>query len=342
VIKNIIDVDEAIGKMLCHDVTRIVAGCFKGAQFNKGHIITEDDIKMLKSIGKYHVYVIELDEDEVHEDEAGLRLARAAADKGVGLRGPSESRVNLISQRKGVLKVNTDILKQVNALPDIVLSTLHRNTVVEENQMIAATKIIPLVIKEKILQEAEKIMKESPVVQVVPFHKKKVSIVVTGKEILDNKIRDGFTPVLAVKMQAFDAQILATEFVADDERDIAEAILKQAASGSEIIMVTGGMSVDPDDRTPMGVKKAGVEIIKYGSPVMPGAMFLLGYLGEIAVLGVPACSMYARVTVLDLIIPRIMAGQKLSKDDIEALAHGGLCRSCEVCHFPNCTFGMVI
>lgn len=337
--KNILRVEDAVGKILCHDITKIVKDEFKGRLFKKGHIIRECDIEPLRSAGKNNIYVLELDDEEIHEDTAGTRLGEAAAGDGVIITAPKESRVNLISNRKGVLKIQHQLLRKVNSLPNIVMSTLPTNSVVSEGDMIAATKVIPLSIKEKVLKKAEEIMKNAPVIQVIPLVKKRVSVIITGNEVYSKRINDSFGPVLTKKVSDLGSEIQNISFAPDNAQEIANLITTAASSGAELIMVTGGMSVDPDDVTPLAISMAGAKIVQYGSPVMPGAMFLLGYLKEIPILGIPACGMYSKATVLDLMLPRILIGERLTKKDFADLAHGGLCRSCQQCHFPNCSFG---
>jgi hypothetical protein len=337
--KNIVKVEEAVGKILSHDITKIVKDEFKGRLFKKGHVIRECDIEPLRSAGKNNIYVLELVNDEIHEDSAGTRLGEAAAGEGVIITEPKESRVNLFSNQKGVLKINQQLLRKVNSLPNIVLSTLPSNSVVSEGDMIAATKIIPLSIKESVLQKAEAIMKSAPVIQVTPLVKKHVSVIITGNEVYSKKVTDSFGPVLTQKVSDLGSEIQDISFAPDNAQEITNLITTAVNSGAELIMVTGGMSVDPDDVTPLAISMAGAKIVQYGSPVMPGAMFLLGYLKGIPIVGIPACGMYSKATVLDLMLPRILIGERITKKDFAELAHGGLCRSCPQCHFPNCSFG---
>lgn len=337
--KEVVAVEAAVGHILCHDVTRIVPGEFKGPQFRKGHVIRDADVEPLRQAGKDHIFILELDQDDVHEDEAGLRLGRPAAGPGVRLAGPVESRVNLLAARPGLLKVDVARLEAVNSLPGVVLATLPSNTVVQEGEVVGGTKVIPLVIEERILAAAEAILSQGPVVQVRPFLPKRAGVIVTGGEIHRNQTRDAFAPLLREKLAAFGSDLAWLDFAPDEATAIAQLITGQAEAGAELILVTGGMSVDPDDVTPAGIALAGVEVVQYGAPVLPGAMFLLGYRADLPVLGVPACSMFFRVTILDLILPRLLAGERLSRRDILSLAHGGLCRSCQPCRFPACSFG---
>lgn len=337
--QEVIAVEDAVGKVLCHDVTRIVAGEFKGPLFKKGHLITKEDICKLKEIGKDHIYIMELGQDEIHEDKAGMRLGQAAVGPGVKLSGPIESKVNLIAARSGLLKIRVDLLEKVNSLPDVIMSTLPTNSIVREGEIVAGTKVIPLVTKEETISAAEEILQSGPLAEIKTIQSKLFGIIVTGGEVYRGEITDSFGPTLREKVIKIGSQVGWLDYAPDEGTKIARLIRQQAMAGAEVILVTGGMSVDPDDVTPLGIKLAGVEILCYGAPVLPGAMFLLGYMGEIPVLGVPACAMYYRVTILDLLLPRILTGEMISKQDIISLGHGGLCQSCDSCRFPQCNFG---
>ncbi|MEW6064229.1 MAG: molybdopterin-binding protein [Bacillota bacterium] len=239
------------------------------------------------------------------------------------------------------MKINLEALEAVNDLPDVILSTLPNNTVVKEGEMLAGTKVIPLVVQEEVLLEAEKIAAEAgSIIKVLPFLEKKISIIITGNEVYKGRIKDAFGPVLSEKILPYGSKVLEVDYAPDDADVIAEKIILSVEKGADIILVSGGMSVDPDDVTPLGIRLSGAEIVKYGSPVLPGAMFLMAYRGNVAVLGMPACGMYFRTTVLDLLLPLLLVGERISRRDIVKLAHGGLCRSCPRCRYPNCTFGI--
>jgi molybdenum cofactor synthesis domain-containing protein len=336
-----IKTDAAVGKILSHDITKIVRGEFKGRAFKKGHIIGTEDVTELLKLGKEHIYVLSLDPGEVHEDEAGIRLGKAVAGANVDWKDPKESRVNLFAKIPGVLKIDIEALEEINDLPDVILSTLPNNIIVKQGEMVAGTKVIPLVAKETVVNTAEKIAQKSgEVIKVVPFIKKKVGIIVTGSEVFKGRIKDTFGPVLCDKIESFGSEVLELVYAPDDAEVIAEQITNLLNKGAEMILVSGGMSVDPDDVSPLGIHKSGAEIIKYGAPALPGAMFLMAYHGDVPIMGIPACGMFFRTTILDLLLPRILIGEKISRRDIVKLAHGGLCRACPQCHYPNCNFGM--
>ena len=336
---EVIPVEKAIGHILAHDITKIIREEFKGTAYRKGHIIEAQDVPELLKLGKENIFVLKLEPGDIHEDEAGMRLGRAVAGMGVRCSLPKESRVNLFAERGGLLKINLPALEEINDLPDIVLSTLPHNSVIKEGDLLAGTKVIPLVVKEDVLAKAEKIGSAN-LITVLPFQSKKVGLVVTGSEVFKGRIKDGFGPVLSQKIENYGSTVLKLEYAPDDADIIAGKIQELVAIGAEVILVSGGMSVDPDDVTPLGIRKSGAEIVKYGAAALPGAMFLMAYYDEIPVMGIPACGMYYKNTILDLVLPRILVGEKISRRDIVRLAHGGLCRNCPQCHYPNCTFGM--
>jgi len=333
--------EEAVGRILSHDMTKIIPGKFKGAAFRKGHCLVPEDIPELLQMGKDAIYVLELEPDEVHEDEAGTRLGRAAAGAGVTCSEPLESRVNLFASRPGLLKINIAALEEINDLPSVVLSTLPNNTPVAAGDMLAGTKVIPLTVKNDVVQAVEQIAgRLGKVVSVIEYRALDVGIVVTGNEVFQKRIKDRFGPVLRDKVSYFGSRVLDLQYAPDDPGRIAELIGGMIAAGAQLVLVSGGMSVDPDDVTPQGISLSGATIEKYGAPVLPGAMFLLAYRGEVPIIGVPACGMYFHTTILDLVLPRLLAGERITRRDIVSMGHGGLCRTCPECRFPKCGFGM--
>lgn len=335
-----IKVEDAIGKVLPHDITKIVRGEFKGPLFKKGHIIREEDVAILLTLGKAQIYVLELEAGDVHEDEAGVRLGQAAAGPGVTWSGPKESRVNLLAAKAGLLKINIPALEAINELPEVILATLPNNTQVKEGELIAGTKVIPLVVQEAVIRAAEDICRPGGILSIESFQPKKVGIIVTGGEICCGRMEDAFGPVLKQKVESFGSQVLGINYSPDDAGEISRLINESIASGAELVLVSGGMSVDPDDVTPEGIRLSGATIEKYGAPVLPGAMFLLAYREEVPIIGVPACGMFFRTTILDLVLPRLLAGERVTRRNIVALANGGLCRSCPECRYPQCSFGL--
>jgi hypothetical protein len=335
-------VEDAVGRALAHDVTRIVPGRFKGPAYRRGHVIQPEDVQTLLDLGKEHVYVLDLEEGDVHEDEASVRLARAVAGRGIRLSEPVESRVNLVATHDGLIRVDIEGLRRLNALGYLALATLHDATVARQGDTVAALKPLPLILSEADVRRAAEFCEvRGGLVRVLPFQRLRVGVVVTGSEVAKGRIKDEFGPVVAGKVEPFGCCVSVVVCVMDDAAAIAQAI-HGVAILSDLILVTGGMSVDPDDTTPAGVRLSGAQIERYGAPVMPGVMLLLAYLDAKPVLGVPACAIFYRTTVLDLILPRLLAGERVTGADIAALGHGGLCRgpaACGECTFPHCEFG---
>lgn len=333
-------VEDALGMILAHDLTKIEPGKFKGPAYKKGHVIEEQDIQGLKNAGKYHIYAMELNENQLHEEDAALRIANAVSGTGLYLEGPSEGKMTIKAKEEGLLKVNVDALEKINMIDMITLATLHNNTLIKKDQAIAGTRVVPLSIDKEYIEKIEKICNETEtILQIKPLKSFKAGVVVTGTEVYEGRIKDKFGVVLENKIKHYGSILIGTEFSRDDEVMIKEKIEKLIDEGANIILTSGGMSVDADDVTPIAIRETSDEVISYGSPVLPGAMFMVAYKGDIPIVGVPACGMYHKITVLDLILPRILAGEKITKRDMARLGHGGLCLNCEVCTFPVCPFG---
>jgi len=335
-----VPVTEAAGMVLCHDITRIIPGREKGRAFRRGQVITPGDIPTLLDLGKEHIYVWESEDSLIHEDEAALSLARHAAGPGLKWDQPNQGRVNLRPVHDGLLKVDVDQLNRVNSLVDIAMATAHNNRVVKKGQIVAGTRVIPLAIRREILEEAEEICSQAgPMITVKPFQPLWLGVVTTGSEVYSGRIQDGFCSVIKQKASPFGARMLGQVIVPDDPFLISHEVRQFVAGGAELVLVTGGMSVDPDDVTPVGIRATGAEVISYGAPVLPGSMFMLAYLGHVPVCGLPGCVMFNSVTIFDLILPRIFAGERISRSEIVSLGHGGLCDECGECRFPACSFG---
>ncbi|WP_371380634.1 molybdopterin-binding protein [Sporomusa aerivorans] len=337
---RVIPVYQAEGMVLCHDITEIIPGKRKGRAFKKGHVIRKEDIDKLLNIGKENIYVWEVNDKTLHENEAAARFAKAVAGPGVVLAEAAEGKVEIKAGRTGLIKVNIDALDRINDIEQIAIATLHSNQMVTEGKKIAACKIVPLVIGTEKLQRIEQICTDyQPVVMVKQLLPYKVGVVTTGSEIYHGRIKDCFGPVLTEKFEGLGSSVLRQVFVPDDVSEIVKAIHGLLAEGADMIVTTGGMSVDPDDVTPSGIRAAGGLIVTYGAPTLPGAMFMLAYFGIVPVLGLPGCVMYHKSTIFDLVVPRLLAGEVLDRRDITKLGHGGLCLVCEECRYPECGFG---
>ena len=334
-----IPVSEAVGSVLCHDITQIVPGVIKDRAFKKGHIIQEEDIPLLLSLGKENIYVWEKKEGYVHENDAAQRLTDLTAGEGLTFSEVREGKINFIAALDGLLVINTKLLYEINSLGEIILVTLHNNYPVKKGLKVAGTRVIPLLIEENKIKKAEDLIGDAKIVSIVPYVPMKVGIVTTGSEVYHGRIKDAFGPVIQAKVEEYGCEVIGQSILPDDENQITQAIAQWIEKGAEMVICTGGMSVDPDDVTPSAIQKTGAEIVTYGAPVLPGAMMLVAYKGDIPILGLPGCVMYSKRTVFDLVLPRILAKQRLSFADIAAYGHGGLCMECEVCTYPSCSFG---
>lgn len=335
-----VPVEDAVGMILGHDITRIVPGEFKGPAFKKGHVLKTEDIPSLLDMGKKHVYALDLKDDFVHENDAAERIAQGAAGAGIKLTSPSEGRVNLISEFPGLLKINVQALHQINTIEEIALATLHSNQQVVEGAQVAGARIIPLAARKEKIEKIEDICRDNfPVITVKPFRSLKIGVITTGSEVYTGRIADKFGPVLKEKFGELGCHILKQVFVSDEIAMTVDAINGLIKEGADMVALTGGMSVDPDDQTPASIRAAGGEVVLYGAPVFPGAMFMLAHIGAVTLVGLPGCVMYHRASIFDLIVPRIVAGETITRDDIVSLGHGGYCPGCKECRYPVCGFG---
>jgi len=337
---KMVPVQSAIGMVLCHDVTQIIPGRMKGPAFRKGHILREEDVPRLLSMGKEHVYAwdIQTDSGLLHEDEATVLIARAAAGRNIEVSEPNEGKVELRATVEGLLKIDLEALFEINA-EEIVFASLHTNQRVAKGKVLAGIRVIPLVIEEAKVKRAEHVCsRHQPLIEVLPFRSFNVGIITTGSEVYHGRIKDEFGPVVREKLSELGCRTLGQSFVSDEAQGIVEEIGSFLSQGAEMIIVTGGMSVDPDDVTPAAIRNSGARVVTYGAPVLPGAMFMLAYLGNVPLLGLPGCVMYHKTSIFDVILPRLLAGEEITRRDIVGLAHGGLCVRCEECRYPDCGF----
>ena len=362
-------VNDAVGTILAHDITEITPGTFKGRAFRKGHVIRQEDICHLRKLGKERLYVLDIADDEMHEDEAAHELAYALMGEGVRPGGePKEGKINLLAGRTGLLKINREALREFNLLGDVICATLHDNTVVREGQIVAGTRAIPLVVKKSVIVKAAEIARNGkrakgasqPVVEVREIRRPKTGVVITGNEVYFGRIEDAFAPVIHRKIAEYGGEIVGIYHAPDDASSITERLRELIEAGCDLLITTGGMSVDPDDVTRFAIKALGTDNLVYGAPVLPGSMFLVAYyerapMGRdaevprerkgqsreavIPILGIPACAIYSRTTAFDLLLPRVLAGCRITREEIAELGHGGLCLHCDACQYPLCPFG---
>lgn len=334
---------DAVGHILCHDITQIIKDQKKGVLFKKGHVVREEDIPALLSVGKEHLFVWEKKEGMLHENEAAEILYKISAGEHMHGSEIKEGKIELIADCDGLLKIRRDALQAVNSLGEMMIASRHGDFPVRKGDKIAGTRIIPLVIEKEKMDRAEEAAGESPIFSILPFQNKKAGIVTTGSEVQKGLIKDTFTPVLREKLDEYACSVVGQTTPGDDRKQITEDILKFIREGADLVICSGGMSVDPDDRTPGAIKDTGAEIVTYGAPVLPGAMLLLAYYKTedrtVPILGLPGCVMYAKRTVFDLLLPRVMADDRICAKEISAYGEGGLCLNCQTCTFPNCGFG---
>ncbi len=337
---KLIRTEDAVGHVLCHDMTQIIPGKYKDARFRKGHIVTEEDIPVLLSMGKENLYVWEKTEGMLHEDEAALRLRDLCISGHMHCTDVKEGKVELIADADGLFEVDTERLYAVNDNNELMIATRHTGTAVHPGDKLAGMRVIPLVIEEEKLIRAEKTAGKEPLLRIRPWKLKTAAVITTGSEVAKGLIRDSFTPVVKQKLAAFGIETVSHVLSGDDQETIRGEIVKAHGQGIDLICCTGGMSVDPDDRTPGAIARSGVKIVTYGAPTLPGAMFCLGYFEDgTPVAGLPGCVMYAKATIFDLVLPRIAAGVRLKREDFVRLGHGGLCLGCGECRYPVCPFG---
>lgn len=333
-----VEVQNAVGMTLCHDITAMREG-FKGAEFRRGHVITDEDIPRLLDIGKRHVFVWEENAGEVHEEDCALRMAAMCPVEGAHYTPPSEGKVLLMADTRGMLRVDTALLEKINSIPDITISTLPDHYPVEAGARMASMRIVPLVTKEENILAAEELCKDTPLISLLPYKTRKVGVIITGSEIYSGRIKDLFEPVVRRKLAHYPAEIVGVK-ICDDELSMLESAAREMLSlGAELLIFSGGMSVDPDDLTPSAIRALGADIICHGLPSQPGNMTLVAYLGDIPVLGVPGAAVSLPTTLFDVLLPQIFAGVKFTHEELIRLGDGGLCQMCKACHFPNCTFG---
>lgn len=336
--------EDAVGQVLCHDITQIIKGVTKDAVFRKGHIITKEDIPVLLSVGKDNVYIWENDETMLHENEAAEILYDICKNDFMHPSEIKEGKIELIADCDGLLKIKSEKLLAINSLGQMMIASRHGNFPVKKGDKIAGTRIIPLVIEKEKMEKAKSVADGGKIFEIKPFHHKKVGIVTTGNEVFYGRIKDTFTPVILEKLAEFDTEIVGHRIASDDSKMEVDFIRELLNLGAEMIICTGGMSVDPDDKTPLAIKTVADKVVTYGAPVLPGAMFMLAYKfsdagKNIPIVGLPGCVMYSKRTIFDLILPRLMADDIVLKSEIDGLGEGGLCLNCKQCVFPNCGFG---
>lgn len=334
-----IKTENAEGLILCHDMTQIIKDTFKGPRFKKGHRVTKEDIPVLLSMGKEYLYVWDDDPNVVHENDGAALLYDLSAGPGMHPSDVKEGKIEAVADCDGLFKVDTEKLNALNRLGDVMIAARHGNFPVRSGDTLAGMRVIPLAISADKAAQIRALGEGSPIFEILPYKLKKAAVITTGSEVYKRRIEDKFTPVVLEKLAEYGVDVIGTAVCDDDQQMIADTIHDFIRGGAELVLCTGGMSVDPDDRTPGAIKVSGADVVSYGAPVLPGAMFLLAYCKGVPVVGLPGCVMYARRTVFDLVLPRLLAAERISADDLNTLGEGGLCLNCETCVYPNCGFG---
>lgn len=340
---KLVKTEDAVGQVICHDITQIIKGETKGPVFRKGHVVTKEDIPVLLGVGKQWLYIWEKEEGMLHEDEAAEILCSLCLSDHMSRTEAKEGKIEIKAEMPGVLKVDRDLLYQVNSFGQMMIATRLGDTMVLPGDVLAGTRIIPLVIRQSRMEELMRMAKGRKVLKLLLFRPKKVGVITTGSEVYSGRIKDTFTPVIEEKIAPFGMKMTMHQILDDNHEEITKEILRMIEAGADMVCVTGGMSVDPDDRTPLAIKNTGADIVSYGAPVLPGAMFLLSYYRRgtrlVPVVGLPGCVMYAKRTIFDLVLPRLAADDVITKEELAALGEGGLCLNCDLCTYPNCGFG---
>lgn len=320
-----VKIEEAVGLMLAHDLTRIIPGVEKGPLFQRGHVLAAADIPLLLDIGKKHIFVLDGTETEIHEDEAGQRIAQAVMGDHIRISDPSEGKVNLISTLDGILKIDPLLLDELLDDPEICFSTATPDFFYKAGSLLASCRIIPLMKAEDSLIKLEAHFKsERPLISIAPIKPQRIGLVITGSEIAEGRIQDAFGPLLTQKNQSLGAEIVGLTYPGDDQGSIEQSILNFLDQGCTMVQLTGGMSVDPDDCTKFAISEVCDETILYGTSVLPGAMFMLAYKDGHPVIGLPGGVIASKFSIFDFVVPRLFAEEKLTRKDFKAMALGGL------------------
>ena len=331
-------VEDSVGLTICHDITAMFDG-FKGPLFKRGHVIREEDIERLLDIGKRSIFVYEENAGEIHEEEAAVRLGNLSKIENFHMTKPSEGKITGISDTEGILIINKELMHKVNSIKDITICTLPNHYHVSQGTCFSSMRVVPLMIPEERIKQAEEICKGDSLYKIVPFSHRKVAVIITGSEVYHGRIIDKFESVARKKLSKYPCDIIGVTICDDSLEMITNVSNKYLQEGADLIIYSGGMSVDPDDLTPTVIRETGADIISYGVPSQPGNMTLIAYKGIVALIGVPGAAISMPTTIFDAVLPQLFTDIRFTKEDLINLSEGGLCQKCASCHFPNCTFG---
>ena len=320
---------DAAGFILCHDMTRIIPGKSKETRFRKGHIIGAEDIPVLLDMGKEQIYIWEKEPGKLHEEEGAEKLRVLCQGTNIAANPVREGKIELTAEIPGLLKINSKKIIELNSIGDIAIMTLRGNRSVAQGEKIAALKIIPLLIDEEKLNRAEKICGGEKTINIIPYKQKKIGLIITGNEVFLRRVPETGSAIIKKKIEVFPAECVEIILVEDDHAKITAAIQSMIERGLDMIICTGGMSVDPDDKTPLAIKNSGARVVSYGVPLMPGTMLMLAYHEKsgappVPVIGAPACVFYEHTTALDVLLPRLMADDMITREELALLGEGGI------------------
>lgn len=334
-----IRIQDAPGEILDYDITGVdPEKGTKGRIFKRGHRIREEDFETLRDLGRDYIYVRDGNDIEVHEEDAAILAAPLIAGRNISHDPePVEGKIQFYAECAGVFRVNPDRLYRLNELEIPSLPTIHSNLPVRKGQMVAAFRIIPLTCPMETV-DSMKTMLSDPLLSCEPYIAKNASIIITGNEIASGRKKDAFIPALSVKLKQFNVEKI-TSRILPDTRETISSVIREESRDAEIILITGGTSVDPDDATKQAMTDAGVKLLQKGNPVQPGNNLSLGYLDQIPVCSVPAAALTYKATALDIFLPRLLAKIPVTREDIVRSSHGGLCHFCPTCNYPVCPFG---
>ncbi|MBO4301087.1 MAG: trehalose-binding protein [Desulfovibrio sp.] len=349
---RVVPVEESVGKVAAHDMTRIEPGVFKGPEFKAGHRISVGDICRLQQMGRFHIAVSEKPDhtnqeafgEPVHENEAAEAFAQRMAGEGVTYSlPPREGKIDFKAACDGLFCADVERMRRFNLVPEVMTASRQDATLVKQGSPLAGTRAIPLFISRERLAQALEMLEDGPLFSVLPLRQAKVGILVTGTEVFQGIIEDKFIPIITGKVTALQCSVVRTDIVPDDKEVMRDSVAAMREAGADLLITTGGLSVDPDDVTRQAMLEAGLTDVVHGVPVLPGTMSLVGRIpgtaGDMQVLGVPACALYYKTTFLDLVLPRMLAGRPFTRAEASRMGDGGYCLACKTCTWPKCWFG---
>lgn len=319
------------GSILARDLT------VAGARWMKGRRLTGDDLLVLAGAepdGPVSVLVPE--PGELHEDEAALRLAAAVRGPGLSVRGPSQSRVDLIAEQAGVANVRIGDLERLNRIDPLEVFTVFDGQVVEAGDLVASVKVAPHLVDASVVDEGARLADfgSRPLVWVAPFLANRVGVIV--KESLRATARERFETSVRAKVEGLGSEIVSIVYVDDDPESVENAMADfvRGPDAVDLILTAGAASTDPLDACFVAIATLGGRVVRRGVPAHPGSMLWLARIGRTAILGLPTCGAYSKATAADLLLPRLLSGEPASERTVAKLGHGGILTRSQRFRFP--------